>query len=69
MINESFTDIGEIESFIQDRYASYSTGIGWKIVNGEVDFKDLEAYALQNSGITNKSGKQELLEAVVNRYI
>ena len=60
---------GEIESFIRDRYASYSSGIGKKIVNGDVGFKELEAYALENSGITNKSGKQELLEAVVNRYI
>ncbi len=60
---------GEIESFIRDRYASYSSGIGKKIVNEEVGFKELEAYALENSGVTNKSGKQELLEAVVNRYI
>lgn len=60
---------GEIESIIRDRYASYSTGIGKKIVNGEVGFRELEAYALDNSVIANKSGKQELLEAVVNRYI
>jgi len=60
---------GEIESIIRDRYASYSTGIGKQIVNGEVGFRELEAYALDNSVIANKSGKQELLEAVVNRYI
>jgi len=60
---------GEIESFIRDRYASYSSGIGKKIVNEEVGFKELEAYALENLVIANKSGKQELLEAVVNRYI
>jgi xylose isomerase len=59
----------EIETFVRDRYASYSTGIGKKIVSGEVGFKELEAYALENSTITNKSGKQELLEAIVNRYI
>lgn len=60
---------GEIEDFVKERYSSYSTGIGKQIVNGEVGFKELEAYALENSVITNASGRQELLEAIINRYI
>jgi len=60
---------GELESFIRERYASYTTGIGKKIVNAEVGFRELEAYALENPVIVNKSGRQELLEAIVNRYI
>ena len=59
----------ELEDFVKDRYSSYSTGIGKKIVDGQVGFRELEAYALENKTITNKSGGQELLEAIVNRYI
>lgn len=59
----------EIEDFIKDRYASYSTGIGKRIVDGQVGFRELEEYALGNSVISNESGRQELLEAIVNRYI
>jgi xylose isomerase len=65
----ALVESGEIESFVRERYASYSTGIGKKIVNGEVGFAELEAYALEHSQITNTSGRQELLEAVVSRYI
>ena len=60
---------GEIDSFVENRYRSYRDGIGRKIVNGEVGFAELEAYALENSNIENESGRQEMLEAIVNRYI
>ena len=65
----ALVESGELEDFIRERYASYSTGIGKQIVAGEVGFKELEAYALEHSVIENVSGRQELLEAVVHRYI
>ncbi|ACL70700.1 xylose isomerase [Halothermothrix orenii] len=60
---------GELEDFISERYKSYRNGIGEKIVKGEVGFKELEDYALNNGKITNVSGRQELLESIVNKYI
>jgi len=60
---------GELEKFIEERYASYRSGIGKDIVDGKVGFKELEAYALSHDKITNSSGRQELLETIVNRYI
>jgi len=60
---------GVIEEFIQNRYASYREGIGKDIVEGKVGFKELEAYALNNKEIKNVSGRQELLESIVNQYI
>ena len=60
---------GVLENFISDRYASFNEGIGKEIVNGSVGFKELEAYALKQQGIVNKSGRQEWLETVVNQYI
>jgi len=60
---------GKIEAFIKERYKSYSSGIGKRIVDGEADFKELEKYALENSVIKNTSGRQEVLETIVNKYI
>lgn len=60
---------GELEEFIAKRYASYSSGIGKKIVEGQVGFKELEQYALENSVITNSSGRQEMLEGILYRYL
>ncbi len=59
----------ELEDFIRERYSSYSSGIGKDIVEGKAGLKELEEYALQHDRIINNSGRQELLEAVVNRYI
>lgn len=60
---------GKFEKFIKDRYQSYNSGIGSKIVSGEVGFKELEQYALENDMIRNSSGRQEVLEALLNQYI
>ncbi|MBN2220663.1 MAG: xylose isomerase [Vallitaleaceae bacterium] len=58
-----------LEDFVADRYSSYTQGIGKKIVEGATDFEELASYALDHSEIVNKSGRQEMLEDVVNRYI
>jgi xylose isomerase len=60
---------GELEAFVSDRYKSYTQGIGARIVNSEVGFNELEAYALEHDQITNRSGRREMLEAIVNRHI
>ena len=58
-----------IENFIDKRYQSYTEGIGKSIVEGKVGFKELEEYALQNDQIINVSGRQEMLEGILNQYI
>lgn len=58
-----------LEGFIENRYASFRTGIGLDIIEGRAGLKELEAYALQNDTIQNPSGRQEWLESVVNQYI
>lgn len=61
---------GEIEEFIAERYKSWRSGIGQKIINGEVGFKELAEYAMENDGkITLTSGRQEMLENILNRYL
>ena len=60
---------GKIDKFVADRYQSYTTGIGKDIVGRKVGFKELEKYALENDQITNTSGRQEMLETILNGYI
>lgn len=60
---------GELERFVAERYKSYSEGIGKQIVEGKVGFKELTEYALKHDQIQNTSGRQELLEIILNRYI
>ncbi|SDF08500.1 xylose isomerase [Thermoanaerobacter thermohydrosulfuricus] len=60
---------GVFDRFIEERYKSYREGIGAEIVSGKANFKTLEEYALNNPKIENKSGKQELLESILNQYL
>ena len=61
---------GRIESFIAERYASYNSGIGKKIVEGTATMAELEKYALNMGDVkTNISGKQEYLEQVLNEVM
>lgn len=58
------------EENLKKRYRSYQEGIGQKIVQNQVGFKELEQYVLDKKELdANESGKQELLEAILNQYI
>jgi len=59
---------GRLDSFVENRYASYKTGIGADIVAGKATMADLEKYALAKGDVigTVESGKQEYLENIVN---
>lgn len=61
---------GELARMVQERYSSWDTGIGAEIEAGKHNFKTLEKYMLEKGDVTpNKSGRQELFENIVNRYI
>ena len=57
------------ENFKAERYASYKEGLGKDIIEGKVGFKELEEYALKHGITPNKSGRQEMLESILNQYI
>jgi xylose isomerase len=61
---------GRLEQFVKERYSSWDTGIGAEIEKGKVGFKELEQYALKMGEVrTNKSGRQEYLENLINEFI
>jgi xylose isomerase len=58
-----------LDDFKKARYTSYDTGVGAMIENGEVNFKELEAFILKKGEPKRISGKQEMLENIVNQYL
>lgn len=62
---------GRIDEFVKERYSSWETGIGKDIIDGKADLEVLEKYALEKGEVTNSlsSGRQEMLEAVLNNVI
>ena len=59
-----------LDDFIARRYSSWDEGIGAKIESGSCGLADLEAYMLDKGEVTpNPSGRQEMLENIVNRYV
>ncbi|MCL2055422.1 MAG: xylose isomerase [Oscillospiraceae bacterium] len=62
---------GRIDKFIEERYSSWSTGIGADIVSGKASMAELEKYALEKGEVlcSLESGRQEKLEAIVNNIM
>jgi xylose isomerase len=61
---------GVLDEFVKERYSSYDGGIGQKIESGKASFADLEKYMLDKGEIErNKSGRQEMLENLINDYL
>jgi xylose isomerase len=61
---------GVLMDFVKQRYSSWDGGIGQKIESGSAGFEDLEKYMLEKGDAArNVSGRQEMLENIVNRYV
>jgi xylose isomerase len=61
---------GRLARFVQERYASWDSGIGKKIEQGKAGFAELEAYMLKQGEVgANSSGRQEFLENLINEFI
>ena len=60
---------GRLDDFVKNRYSSWDSGIGAEIENREVGFAQLEAYSLSHAEPTVESGRQEMLENLINEFI
>ena len=61
---------GVLADMLKDRYSSWDGGIGAEIESGKTSFESLETYIMGKGEVTpNKSGRQELIENVINRYL
>lgn len=70
LIADAIIQDGRIDQFVEDRYSSWNTGIGKSIIDGNESFESLAAYASKMGEVTtNTSGRQEMLEGIVNQMI
>jgi len=59
-----------LSNFVQQRYSSYDAGVGAEIEAGKASMESLSDYVIQKGQIApNQSGRQELLENIVNEYL
>jgi xylose isomerase len=61
---------GVLRDFVKQRYATWDSGIGQQIEQGKANFEELEKYMLgKGDADKNASGRQEMLENIINRYL
>jgi xylose isomerase len=53
----------------KDRYASFDQGLGKDFEEGKLTLENLREFAIKNGEPKQMSGKQELLENLINNYI
>jgi xylose isomerase len=60
---------GVFQKTVETRYAGWKEGLGTRSLKGEAGFAELEAYTLENGEPQTVSGRQEMLENILNEYI
>lgn len=60
---------GRLEAFLTKRYASFGEGLGAKVGQRATSFGELEAFALANGEPQLASGRQEMIENLLNDYL
>ncbi len=61
---------GRIDNFISEKYSSFHSGIGKRILDGDVTLEELSEYALDKKKIDCiMSGNQEALQSIVNSIL
>ncbi len=61
---------GRLCSFVKERYRSWDGEFGRRVESGQAGFTELESYIVPKGEIkTNESGRQEMLENLINEFI
>jgi xylose isomerase len=69
VIAQRMKDDRVFEKFIRDRYAGWRTGMGRKILGGRATLPELEKWAARQGEPPRVSGRQEMLENILNEYV
>lgn len=60
---------GRLAEFVAKRYSSWDSGVGAKIEKGELGLDEISAHVLTQAEPTIPSGRQEMLENLINDFI
>jgi xylose isomerase len=69
IIAQRMKEDGVMEKFIAERYAGYRRGMGARILAGKTSLPELEKWAAQVGEPPRISGRQEMLENILNNYL
>jgi xylose isomerase len=69
MIAQDIIEDKVFSKFMAERYRSFASGIGAKIMSGKVGLRELEQWILKEGKPELESGRQEMLENILNSYI
>jgi xylose isomerase len=60
---------GDLDRLVKTRYASFDSGIGKTVTTGKATFDSLEKHALKLGNVLPASGRQEMIENLINDYM
>jgi xylose isomerase len=66
---DAILENSEYKKFRQERYASFDSGKGKQFEQGKLTLEDLRDFAVENGEPEVRSGRQEWLENIINRFI
>ena len=69
IIADSILQKSDYKKIRQQRYSSFDKAKGKEFEEGKLSLEDLRSYAIENGEPEIKSGRQEYLENVINRFI
>jgi len=69
LIAQRIIDDKVLSNFVDERYGTFTTGVGARIMAGQVGLQDLDAYVKREAPPILPSGRQEMLENIINSYI
>jgi len=69
LVADRLLEDGPLDTFVTERYAGFKEGIGAEIMSGACTFDRLDAWIREHGEPSPRSGRQEMLENIVNRYL
>jgi xylose isomerase len=69
IVADNILQKSDYKKFREERYASFNSGKGKEFEEGKLSLEDLRAYAIEKGEPEVRSGRQEYLENLINKYI
>ncbi len=69
IVADNILNKSDYQKVRKNRYASFDKAHGKEFEDGKLSLEDLRTYAIANGEPLTKSGKQEYMENIINRYI
>ena len=69
LVAQKLKDDGVLDQIVRDRYAGWRRGMGRKILQGKTTLTQLETWAARQGEPAKVSGRQEMIEGILNDYL